>query len=367
MKEYHASLAGVSESVHRFFAATFSRVDIAGPEINPEFFKSNRVMITSTHRSHVDYFILGQIMYDLGVENMRFAAGENLTGLPYIGSRFRSFGAFAVKRGSTFSRRYVRDLCEQVVTMLRGGDNIMVFPEGGRSYHGGMLELKGGILGAGILAQARDREQMVYFLPVAVSYECLPELPYFEILGKGRTLRGTGNPLSRFLGSILYFGADIAAFVKFTNAYRFRKNYGRVFVDYGKPVSVGSLVDLDKNVLLGARDEFSAHRTSMQIVGEKLFEQFLSLYRILPMHVLARALYEFGEVSQEKLMDACREIADSGARAGRNMSYVLDMTGREIYTQGLEQFRFARCVSAKGGVVSVRKPSIVQYYAAALA
>lgn len=366
MKQHHASLLEVADAVHRFFSRTFARVDICGPAIDPAFFRKYPVMIAGTHRSHVDYFILGQVMHDLGAENIRFAAGENLTTFPWIGPRFRSFGAFSVKRGSTFSRGYVRQLCEQVVGMLQDGDTIMVFPEAGRSYSGEMLDLRGGILGAGVVLQDRGGTEPVHIIPAAVSYERLPELPYFGLIALGRSLRGTSNPLKRMLGSALYFGSDIWAFARFTNARRFGRRFGEVYIDYGAPLSLDSLVDIKGSRAGRARDELSANRVAVQTLCEKLHEQFCALYRILPQHVLARALQDRGALSVGELEVVCREVVNRAREQGRNVSLVGPMSDSELAARALEQMRYTRCVRNRNGVVSSVKPSIVRYYAAAV-
>ncbi len=55
-------------------------------------------MIVSSHRSHLDYILLGIHCSKLGYRNLRFAAGDNLTRMPYIGTKFASLGAFPIYR-----------------------------------------------------------------------------------------------------------------------------------------------------------------------------------------------------------------------------------------------------------------------------
>lgn len=367
MKDYHASVERVSERVVSFFDRTFSDICITGPSLDAQDLRRTPLIIACTHRSQTDYFLAGSTLYRMGVNNMRFAAGENLTNLPFIGPRFRAYGAFTVRRNATLGRGYVRDLCEKVVGMLFDGDSIIVFPEGGRSYGGNMMEIRGGIIGAGIVAQIRDRSSEVRYLPMAISYERLPELREFSALLKGKNIRKHARGgLMKLLGSALYFGADAVAFGRFINAHKFGCKYGRVWVDYDKPVSVREMVDLEKEIRPDARDDLSACRGALQTVGLKLYDRFQSLYRILPVHVLARTIKDRQDRTAEGLIQACRETVESLDRSRLNLAQVEGKSASELFEEAMGQMQYTNAVTMKNGAVVISKPSIVDYYAAAL-
>jgi len=367
MREYQKSVSDISQGVHTFFCKVFTRFVVDGPAIDFAELTKHPVMIPCTHRSQADYFVLGQTVFDWGLRNMRFAAGENLTGLPFIGPKFTSLGAFSVKRESTLGRNYVRNLCDQVAAMLRNDDSIIVFPEGGRSYSGGMLDLKSGILASAILATARAPQHPVYMLPCAISYEQLPELLYFDMLGSGKKLRSSKNPLSRMVGSMKYFGADIIAFCKFLLAPRFGRKYGAIYIDYERPIPVTDLVDIEHNRIENARDEFSAHRASMQILSSRMHEHFIALYRILPSHVLARTLLDRRQRTLAELGPLCRETVENCTQKGRNVTSVLNLSDDELVSLGVQQLKTMKGIRIKNSTISIRRRSIVDYYAATIA
>jgi 1-acyl-sn-glycerol-3-phosphate acyltransferase len=363
-KSYHDEVAKVSDGIIAFFKKTFSEVRFEGPPFDPAEVQRSPVMFVGTHRSHADYFFIGSNFLKLGFKNIRFAAGDNLTKLPWIGPRFLKFGAFAVSRDGGFDRNYVRKLCDQVIKMLKEGDSILVFPEGGRSYSGSMLEIKGGILNAALMLQAATPDRDVFLVPAAISYDCFPDLPYFPLLLKGKTMRKRPNGFfKRTLGSLYYFGADIMAFLPFLFARRFGRKYGALYMDYGMPVSVRSLVDLEANRVKNARDEFAAHRASLDIVGEQIRKMFIAAYRILPIHIISAGI-KGGETDPVKLEAYAEEMKTSLSKDGRNCKTIGAMPPQEIVAKGIAQLRKLKAVKIKDKKISVRKAYIIDYFAA---
>ncbi|MFP4162780.1 MAG: 1-acyl-sn-glycerol-3-phosphate acyltransferase [Chitinispirillaceae bacterium] len=368
MKNYHNEVANVSHGVDNFFKKTFSNVHVEGPQLDAEEIQKSPLMIVSTHRSHVDYFFLGNALFWMGFKNLRFAAGDNLTKLPWIGPRFRAFGAFTVSRDKGFERNYVRSLCKQVVKMLENRDAILVFPEGGRSYSGAMLDIKGGILNAALMTQAADPQKDVHLFPVAVSYECPPDVPFFPMLLKGKKLRRKSNSIfKRILGNIYYFGADILAFVPLLIARKTGRKYGEIYMDYLAPVPVRSLVDLKANRIKNARDEFSAHRASLEKISKKLHNTFISLFRLLPIHVVSAALKDKEtECSLDELESIAGDMRKRAVKQKMNVKSIRNLTSGELVQKGLEQLGRIKAVKVKNGRVFVCKNHIIDYFSSAL-
>jgi 1-acyl-sn-glycerol-3-phosphate acyltransferase len=366
MKQYHAEIEAIAAAVNRFFRRSFTRVEINGPALDPADYAEASLMVACTHRSQLDYFVVGYVLNQMAIKNMRFAAGENLTSLPVIGPVFRDFGAFTVRRGSTFGRDYVRGLCEQVVSMLHDGDTIVVFPEGGRSYEGEMLEVRGGIIGAAVLAQRRNPARPAYLMPMSISYERLPELHAFPGLLEGKSMRRPGQGWRRRLvGSIKYYGADALAFIKLLYAHYFGVKYGVIFVDYGEPISIASLYNPDTDITEGARDDFSACRLAFQSVSLRVFDLFNGLYRILPVHVLAAAVADRPGATLQEAREGCLAILERLRGLGRNVSSVGAMDPDQLLNTGIVQLRMQKGIWVRGNRLRVRSRQVVRYYAAA--
>lgn len=364
MRDYHRAIERDYSTVDAFLQKTFTRVTVDGPDLSTEGLDSCPAMVVCSHRSHTDYVILGVELHKMGMGNLRFAAGDNLTNLPILGKRLRSYGAFSVYRARARDRSYIRELTDRVAGMLNQGDKVVVFPEGGRSYSGRMMEFKSGVMAANILAQYRSSGRDYVFLPITISYECLPELRYLGILRKGKILRSNGaRLLHKAFGDMAYFGADALAFSKFRLAPGLGRRYGEVYVDYGLPIKVSDLVDLQANYSTGARSELSAHRSSLQEVAAGLRARLLGLYRILPMHVVAGVLSAKAPVERSRAVDMARSLVADLRASGRNCKSLTYAVDTDLVDHGMSQLRRFRAVTNRRGELAIRNREIVDYYA----
>jgi 1-acyl-sn-glycerol-3-phosphate acyltransferase len=365
MQSYHEEVLSVAHGIGRFFGKTFTASVVEGPPLDAQKLQKQPHMIVCTHRSHTDYFLAGYTLIALKVRNLRFAAGSNLTKLPYIGRRFRAFGAFDVEREMAFERDYVKKLCYRVMDMMEKRDAVMVFPEGGRSYSGATLEVKSGILGAAALLQARRPSEDVLLLPMAISYEYPPDVPWFGLLLRGKKFRKRTQPFfKRLLGSLFYFGADILAFVPFLLAPRTGRTYGAVYVDYDAPVAVRSLITIKPDTAIAGKDEFFAHRDTMLQLAKIMRQRFLALFRILPQHLLASLVREKTSLTLSDAEKLLPPLIDSLRAAGRNLKSVEGHTPAEIVVQGTKPLLRLKAVSQKDKTLTIRKKPIIDYCAA---
>ncbi len=367
MKDYHNTLHNFAEPVEAFMQKIFTAIHVDGPAISPEKINENPTMAVCTHRSHLDYILLGMILHRLQLCNLRFAAGDNLTNMPILGQRFRSLGAFTVYRANSHKRSYIFELTRKVMEMLDTRDNIIVFPEGGRSYNGKMLEIKGGILAANILAQSQSPERKYVYLPTAISYEQLPEVPYFKQILRGKVLRKNNSRfIKKMTGNAIYFGGDIFAFTKLAAAKKFGGNYGDVYIDYTDPIPVNDIVDIKKNYSPNARNEFFAHKTSIKAVGNEIRRQLFKLYRLLPMHVIAAILKESGpcaiDLTESKVNDVMNELQ----KKNRNCKSLNPLSEKEIVEKGVMQLCHSKAITFRRNILKPRYSEILDYYAASI-
>jgi hypothetical protein len=207
----------------------------------------------------------------------------------------------------------------------------------------------------------------VYLVPAAVSYEHLPELPYFGMLKKGKEMRKKTNGFfTRLIGNFCYFGADLIAFAKLLFKVRFGGNQGDVFIDFGTPMRVGNMVDIKANFNASARDEFSGHQAAMRIVCDKLYPAFQSLYRLLPEHIAAAALAEKDIVTKAEFADGVRRALALAHSRARNIKELAPLTEEQVSETGLRQLRYVKAIRVGRAGIEVRNREIVGYYAAAL-
>uniref|UniRef100_M4BKD2 Phospholipid/glycerol acyltransferase domain-containing protein n=1 Tax=Hyaloperonospora arabidopsidis (strain Emoy2) TaxID=559515 RepID=M4BKD2_HYAAE len=93
------------------------------------------VVFAPTHKSHMDYLIISYLCFAYGIPLPRIAAGNNLD-LPLVGSFLRANGSFFIRRSFQDDQLYKEVLEQYVHELLRDGNPVEVFIEGGRSRHG---------------------------------------------------------------------------------------------------------------------------------------------------------------------------------------------------------------------------------------
>lgn len=366
MSEHQKRIIGVSGKVNRFFESNFCKVDVNGPLIDFDNIKGSPLMIVSSHRSHLDYFVIPYVFINkFGISNFRFAAGDNLTNLPYLGKKFKSLGAFTVKRDIGFDRKYIQRLCYDTFSMIEKGEKVLVFPEGGRSYNGDILPLRHGITASLIISQAKDYKRDVFFIPATVVYDEPPDVKWFSMLLKGKLLRKKGrSSLDRIKGNVLYFGADICAFLPLFFPKPFKRRHGNIYIDYFAPISIKSFIDIEANKNKEAPDEMFAHRVSMQKLSDKIFDCFYKLYRILPMHIVAYSLKQNNPISLEKIVDGFEILYEKLEKAGRNVIELKKYSYKENVEIGLEKLLRLDAVKIENKLYFIENKEIISYFAA---
>lgn len=93
------------------------------------------VIVASNHASYLDPLVIGAALK----RRATFMAREDLFSLPFVG-RFVSSFSFPVRRG-----RPQPSTIKEAVSRLKAGELIVMFPEGGRSSDGGLLDAKRGV------------------------------------------------------------------------------------------------------------------------------------------------------------------------------------------------------------------------------
>jgi glycerol-3-phosphate O-acyltransferase len=179
------------------------------------------LVLVPSHRSHIDYLVMSQVMLKSGLLPPHVAAGDNLSFFP-MGPLFRRGGAYFLRRsfkgdvlyGAVF-RAYVRKLFVEGFTQE-------FFIEGGRSRTGKTLPPKLGLLSMIVDAYLESREDDAIFLPCHISYERVIEAKSYvgELAGKAKVKESAGG---------LVKSAGVLG-----------GRYGRVYVTFDEPISLAS-------------------------------------------------------------------------------------------------------------------------------
>lgn len=153
------------------WARTVEGIDIHQEDLDRvrELNKEGPVVLLPCHRSHVDYLVLAYSFEKAGLNNPRFAAGENLSKWP-MGIFLRRAGAFFIRR--SFKGEVVFPLVFEAYIrhILRQRNIVAFFMEGGRSRTGKVLHPKIGMVGMVVDAWRQGFVKDLPLVPVTVDY-----------------------------------------------------------------------------------------------------------------------------------------------------------------------------------------------------
>lgn len=177
------------------------------------------LVLVPSHRSYLDFVLCSTLMFarpDLGIAIPHIAATSDFARIPIISWLIVRLHAFYLRRGLG---REDTKLTNKVRKLVRSGRVIEFFIEGKRSRSRQFLSPKRGLLRC---LQSTDEEFAV--LPVAFSYERLPEEPAFD-----KELAGEKKPPMR-LKDLLRWNKRVK---------EGKVSLGRAHIACGKPVRLG--------------------------------------------------------------------------------------------------------------------------------
>jgi glycerol-3-phosphate O-acyltransferase len=180
--------------------------------------KGNLIFVPC-HKSHLDYLILNQMIYQHHMQPPRIAAGKNLSFWP-LGPIFRGAGAFFIRRRFLGGKLYAEVLYTYIKTLIKTGYNIEFFIEGGRSRTGKLVLPKLGLLNMILRTYDEQAAPDLFFVPTFVGYDqVLEEKAYLsELEGRSKQAESVGQLVKarKFL----------------------KKRYGRAYIQFSEPISL---------------------------------------------------------------------------------------------------------------------------------
>ena len=141
-----------------------------------------------THKSHVDGFMLVTMFHDLDLTPLHFFGGINMN--------FLGLGTLMKKSGAIFIRRSFQDNAVYKAVFRCYIDYLgeKRFPllwamEGTRSRTGKLMPLRYGMINYVVSAYVRDNSPDLVLMPIAVTYDHVPEVGDYDALQAGARKR----------------------------------------------------------------------------------------------------------------------------------------------------------------------------------
>ncbi|MFP5385239.1 MAG: 1-acyl-sn-glycerol-3-phosphate acyltransferase [Bacteriovoracia bacterium] len=214
--------------------------------------EKNHIVLVPNHQSHADYIALQYSLFKKFGVPVRVAAGINLNVFP-LGQFFGKAGAFFIRRSFTSDHLYKLTFEGYIYYLLKTGQVVEFFFEGGRTRTGKLLKPKYGLFQMLLEAHSHLKEKPLMFVPVSLAHEHIPEeKAHARELGGGKKVPEKGTQLFKL--------------VKL-----FNKRLGTIHIHFGKPIIMdgykGDLKEATQNL---AFENFKAVGRGMPITPSSL-------------------------------------------------------------------------------------------------
>jgi len=295
--------------MNRLWTELYDGVELSGISRLKSVADGRELVYVPCHRSHIDYLLLSYILYINGFSLPHIAAGINLN-LPVVGGLLRRGGAFFLRRTFSGNKLYAAVFNAYLKEILQRGHALEYFVEGGRSRTGRSLPPKGGMLAMTAHAYLHNPRTPVVFIPVYFGYERLLEGRAFtsELAG-GKKQKETVFALLKSLKTL-------------------REEYGHVYVNFGDPIELDTL--LDKHQPTWRSDTIELNRPDwlspvVDELGENIMQHINDAACVTPISLLAMGLLSSrqGKLGSEELRDQMKVYHKLFMAAAENTTAVV--------------------------------------------
>ena len=195
-------------------------VDSDGLALVRDRARRGSIIYVPSHKSHIDYLVLNDVIYQHHMHIPRIAAGTNLAFWP-LGHIFRKCGAFFIRRTFKFkgTRLYFKVFSRYVKSLLKEGHPLQFFIEGGRSRSGKLILPKTGFLSILLQAYQDGFCEDLIFVPTSIGYDRIPEEKSYLKEAEGGTKQQ--ETMRQF----------------FKARHFLRRKYGKIYIRFGTPLS----------------------------------------------------------------------------------------------------------------------------------
>ena len=293
---------------------------VEGIDVVKHATKISRVVYVSNHRSHTDYLVEPLALDDNHIRPPVIAAGINLFGGPLGLIHRHVTGAIPIRR-DTRDPTYLVTLKAYVAEVLKRHD-LLLYPEGGRSYSGALKPPKTGLLHAVMQGEC---DTPLLIIPMAISYDLVLEDHILARQGIKRRQRP--------------FALEFAEMVRYAVGYQ-----SRAFVTFGEPISVKDLNPHSR------RDVMTLAKLVRKRIG--------TLYKVLPTALVAASIKP--SITRSELMDRIDDTLETLHKSGANLGVqsgrdALDLATETLVTRGI--------IVSDRDKFRVRERKVLRYYA----
>lgn len=279
-------------------------VDEAGLERAMKAAADAPVVLTPSHKSHLDYLIMSYVLWQRGYTVPLVAAGANLSFFP-LGPFLRRAGAFFLRRSFKGDKLYTAVFKAYLKKLVHDGIHHEFFPEGGRSRTGKLLQPKLGLFTWLVDAVLEGARNDLLFVPIAIDYEKVVEGASYK-----QELQG-GEKKPEDIKALLSAPAVLT------------ENYGRIHLTFDVPVSLRALMAERGITRETATDE--QKKALVRALGHRVMYGISRVSTVTPHALLAAALLAHRRrgISEREVTDRVLFLRTLASELGAPLSRLL--------------------------------------------
>jgi len=280
------------------------------------------VVFLPSHKSNLDHPALQMLLHEHGLPPNHAAGGINMNFFP-VGPLVRRSGIFFIRRSFKDLPIYKAVLRHYIDYLVEKRFPLEWYIEGGRSRSGKLLPPRFGMLAYVVDAYLRGRSEDVYLIPVSIAYDQISDVGDYALEQRGGAKEKEG--FSWFLRLVRRLG----------------RSYGRIFIDFGEPLSLAKSLGTPHPAGEPDLDEQSL------AVQKLAFECCVRINRatpITPISLVCLALLGRGEraLSAQETVAALANLVDYVERRGLATTENLDLRTPEGVAETLEALTDSR-------------------------
>lgn len=292
----------VVDLLHRFFTWVWSKMyhgvvlDKEGLGRVRDAARDASLVLLPSHKSHIDYLVLSDMLYGNAMMPPLIAAGDNLSFWP-IGALLRRGGAFFIRRSFHGDTLYPALVEAYLRKLLAEGFTIEFFLEGGRSRTGKALPPKYGLLSMVFDSAVKLYGTKIKLVPISIGYErIIEERSFVHELGGG-------EKQSENVGDLIKSSSVL------------RSKWGRLYVQFGQIIDLDEFKEVTLRRLgggLGSLEEMSAdqRRNAVRALAHKVMYSINEVTVVTPAALVATALLSHRKrgMTRASLLTACQDL-----------------------------------------------------------
>ncbi len=292
----------VVDLFHRFLTWVWSKMydgvvlDKEGLERVREAARDASLVLLPSHKSHIDYLVLSDVLYGNALMPPVVAAGDNLSFWP-VGALLRRGGAFFIRRSFHDDTLYPALVEAYLRKLLVEGFTLEFFLEGGRSRTGKAVPPKYGLLSMLFESAVKLRGTKVKLVPISIGYERIIEERSFvhELSG--------GDKQSENVGDLIKSSSIL------------RSKWGRLYVQFGDIIDFDEFQEEMVQRSGGQLSDIGAitgeqQRNAVRALAHKVMYSINEVTVVTPAALVATALLSHQKrgMTRASLLSACEDL-----------------------------------------------------------